>query len=98
MSACTLAMQSHTVAVTRLSMRRIHVHQSCWLPGGHNALRVVGGGVARHTELHVITLLQLGVRNVLQLGAVEEQVLGALAGPDEAPALFALPMDLLHLE
>ena len=67
------------------------------LPSGHDALRVVRGGVARHTELHIITLHQLGVRNVLQLGAVKEEVLRALAGPDEAPALLALPMHLLHL-
>lgn len=67
------------------------------LPGGHDALRVVGGRVTRYAELDVITLLQLRVRDVLQLRAVEEEVLRPLAGLDEAPAFLALPMHLLHL-
>ena len=37
------------------------------------------------------------VRDVLELGAVEEQVLRPLAGFDEAPALLALAVHLLHL-
>ena len=71
--------------------------ESGGLPGGHYALRVVGGRVARDAELHIIPLLELGGRDGLELRAVEEEVLRPLAGLDEAPALLALAMHLLHL-
>ena len=68
-------------------------------PGGYDALGLLWGGVPHDGELHVIPRAQLGHGQAWrQRGAVEEQVLGAVAGPDEAPGLALLAMQPLHLQ
>ena len=66
-------------------------------PCGHNALRLVGSGVSRNTELHVIPSLQVGKGDACQLRAMEEEVPRSLAGPDESPGVVTLAMQLLYL-